>query len=107
VSGLDCGDNSCMFAKDKTGMRTNGGCRCFSNAGFQRSAIGSAIMMLPELLTLREQLKEANEVIGFYAEAKGNCDEDKEYQTSGFIEFKIGKRAREYVSKYATEQEKK
>jgi hypothetical protein len=26
---MDCGDNSCMFAKEKGGMRTNGGCRCF------------------------------------------------------------------------------
>ncbi len=25
---LDCGDNSCRYAKEKTGMRTNGGCRC-------------------------------------------------------------------------------
>lgn len=25
---LDCGDNSCRYAKVKTGMRTNGGCRC-------------------------------------------------------------------------------
>lgn len=25
---LDCGDNSCMFATRKGGMRTNGGCRC-------------------------------------------------------------------------------
>lgn len=25
---LDCGDHSCDFAKDKSGMRTNGGCRC-------------------------------------------------------------------------------
>lgn len=25
---MDCGDNSCMFAKERTGMRTNGGCRC-------------------------------------------------------------------------------
>lgn len=25
---LDCGDHSCRFAKDKSGMRTNGGCRC-------------------------------------------------------------------------------
>ena len=24
----DCGDNSCMFAAVKGGMRTNGGCRC-------------------------------------------------------------------------------
>lgn len=26
--GLDCGDNSCMFAEKRGGMRTNGGCRC-------------------------------------------------------------------------------
>ncbi len=25
---LDCGDNSCNFARDTGGMRTNGGCRC-------------------------------------------------------------------------------
>lgn len=25
---LDCGDNSCLFAKVRGGMRTNGGCRC-------------------------------------------------------------------------------
>lgn len=24
----DCGDNSCLYAKTRTGMRTNGGCRC-------------------------------------------------------------------------------
>jgi hypothetical protein len=26
---LDCGDNSCLFALKKGGMRTNGGCCCF------------------------------------------------------------------------------
>ncbi len=25
---IDCGDNSCRFARKKGGMRTNGGCRC-------------------------------------------------------------------------------
>lgn len=24
----DCGDNSCLYAEKRTGMRTNGGCRC-------------------------------------------------------------------------------
>ena len=28
---LDCGDNSCRFATNKGGMRTNGGCRCLDN----------------------------------------------------------------------------
>lgn len=27
----DCGDNSCRFAVEKGGMRTNGGCRCLLN----------------------------------------------------------------------------
>ena len=27
-AGLDCGDHSCLYAMNKTGMRTNGGCRC-------------------------------------------------------------------------------
>ena len=25
----DCGDSACCFAETLTGMRTNGGCRCF------------------------------------------------------------------------------
>jgi hypothetical protein len=24
----DCGDSSCLYAKERKGMRTNGGCRC-------------------------------------------------------------------------------
>lgn len=28
---LDCGDNLCLFAEQKGGMRTNGGCRCLSD----------------------------------------------------------------------------
>ncbi len=29
VGVVDCCDSSCMFAEKRTGMRTNGGCRCF------------------------------------------------------------------------------
>lgn len=61
MNQLDCGDNSCAFAKTKTGMRTNGGCRCFSNAGFSRSVIQSAHEMLPELLQLRSELSQLKE----------------------------------------------
>ena len=28
---VDCGDNSCLVAWPKGGMRTNGGCRCFKH----------------------------------------------------------------------------
>lgn len=53
---LDCGDNSCYFATQKGGMRTNGGCRCFSNAGFSKGMHGAAREMLLEVLRLREEV---------------------------------------------------
>ena len=58
---IDCGDNSCLFARSKTGMRTNGGCRCFANAGFHRSATMAAKQMLPELLQLRARAEGVRE----------------------------------------------
>ena len=56
---LDCGDSSCQFAKNKGGMRTNGGCTCYEKQGFHRSAIRSAQLMLPEIVRLRAQLAAA------------------------------------------------
>ncbi len=54
---LDCGDNSCYFAKNKTGMRTNHGCRCFDKAGLRtRSTVAAAIEMLPKYLAMQAQL---------------------------------------------------
>lgn len=35
---MDCGDNSCLFARIKGGMRTNGGCRCLDQLGVERKA---------------------------------------------------------------------
>lgn len=54
----DCGDNSCLFVdrSKPTGMRTNGGCRCFRKAGFADSATQAARQMLPELLDLRAEV---------------------------------------------------
>lgn len=54
---LDCGDNSCYFKKSSGGMRTNGGCRCFENAGYSRSATGAAYVLLPEVIQLKEQIE--------------------------------------------------
>lgn len=31
LSKLDCGSHSCIFAKDKTGMRTNSQCLCLNS----------------------------------------------------------------------------
>lgn len=53
---LDCGDNSCFFVEKPTGMRTNGGCRCFESAGFDRSAVSSAKKILPEIIALRARI---------------------------------------------------
>ena len=44
---LDCGDNSCLFASEKGGMRTNRGCRCldvlrYENKGLLRALRGMA-----------------------------------------------------------------
>ena len=33
----DCGDNSCLYAVNRGGMRTNGGCRCDSCEACGRS----------------------------------------------------------------------
>lgn len=54
---IDCGDNSCRFATNRGGMRTNGGCRCFENAGFGPSAVGAALKMLPEITRLRAEVE--------------------------------------------------
>lgn len=35
---IDCGDSSCYFAEDKTGMRTNGGCCCHQKPYFHLHA---------------------------------------------------------------------
>lgn len=35
MSELDCGDNSCKYATNRGGMRTNGGCRCSRNEGWK------------------------------------------------------------------------
>jgi len=43
---LDCGDNSCVYAKKKGGMRTNGGCRCFQDfVGLKRRSIERVIKL--------------------------------------------------------------
>ncbi len=64
INNLDCGDNSCYFATKKGGMRTNGGCHCFENAGYGRSATAAAYKMLPEVIKLRGKLVDIkNEMI--------------------------------------------
>ena len=60
---IDCGDNSCLFCDKLTGMRTNGGCRCFNGRGNKPKpgecqAISVVWRSMPELLdTLNEVMK--------------------------------------------------
>lgn len=54
----DCGSSSCIFSANG-GMRTNGPCRCYENAGFHGSAVMAAKQMLREVLILRAKLNAA------------------------------------------------
>jgi septal ring factor EnvC (AmiA/AmiB activator) len=55
---LDCGDNSCIFATDKKGMRTNGGCRCIPPGQSKLSL--KCQQMVQEITRLKAQLEIAN-----------------------------------------------
>lgn len=57
MNKLDCGDNSCYFAEEKTGMRTNGGCRCFLKAGFSKSLVSAAVELLPKYVKMQQALE--------------------------------------------------
>lgn len=55
---LDCGDNSCMFARQKTGMRTNGGCRCLKDLDYEperRRKVRAHIADLEQRLVAAEE----------------------------------------------------
>lgn len=61
VTPPDCGDNSCYFAVGKGGMRTNGGCRCLSNAGFNKGTHVALREMLLEALKNRQEIADLKE----------------------------------------------
>jgi len=63
VEDLDCGDNSCMFKKTPGGMRTNGGCGCYENAGFSKSNHENMRAILPAYLKLKQENEEMKKLI--------------------------------------------
>lgn len=73
-AGLDCGDNSCLYAENKTGMRTNGGCRCSPKRmkdDLERSR--KACDNLQAQLTQRTaELEAANEKVQFLEKKNSN-----------------------------------
>lgn len=66
---IDCIDNSCLFRNKCTGMRTNGGCRCFNGRGNrpkpgELQAVSKVWRSMPELLdTIDEVVKLLGEVV--------------------------------------------
>lgn len=55
---MDCGDSGCAFAKTRSGMRTNGGCRCLENLGFCRGQTDSLRRMAAEIVSLRKRMSD-------------------------------------------------
>jgi hypothetical protein len=54
--GLDCGDNSCLCAARKGGMRTNGGCRCdISGAVARALACASSVSETTPIVPLVDE----------------------------------------------------
>jgi len=57
---LDCGDNSCRFVSKRTGMRTNGGCRCMSSRQYALSHALDYIDKLQKALEWYEKRANVN-----------------------------------------------
>lgn len=55
---LDCGDNSCLFAKTRGGMRTNGGCQCLESLGFRGGRQRALGQMAAEVVSLRKRVSD-------------------------------------------------
>ena len=60
---LDCRDHSCWFALDKSGQRTNGGCRCLREIpqGLRSQII---VTLQAKVAAAREQCAKTAEEIG-------------------------------------------
>jgi hypothetical protein len=54
---LDCGDHSCWFAEEKSGQRTNGGCRCLSGTLSQKTKM-ELHRMAQENREMKRRIKE-------------------------------------------------
>lgn len=69
---LDCGDNSCYYATNKGGMRTNGGCRCMRNQPEKTQMwLRRKVCNLElEIAQLKEKCTEYEKVIGIYAKSE-------------------------------------
>lgn len=54
----DCGDNSCQFATNRTGMRPNGGCRCLPRGQHEiKNFVESIKSAMKGMLTVIDAVK--------------------------------------------------
>jgi len=63
---LNCGDHSCRFARDKSGMRTNGGCRCLKalDESLRQRIHATFHVLEQEVERLKDQGKTACDLFG-------------------------------------------
>jgi hypothetical protein len=88
IAAKDCGDNSCLWAQNKKGMRTNGGCRCRVDGTLPSALIKLVPSLVDELeaarievdrlgdLCRRQRSAEADTVIALdqvHAELTATC----------------------------------
>jgi hypothetical protein len=77
---LDCGDSLCEFATDKSGQRTNGGCRCWPRVPGEEHYKITAIKVVfaemgAKIRTQEEQLKDMKALVIFLANAYEQASE--------------------------------
>lgn len=65
---MDCGDNSCLFATSRGGMRTNGGCQCIENLQGQLAEANALTERLRSHIKMAEYAADLSE-----ARALENC----------------------------------
>lgn len=78
MGDFDCGDNSCVFATKKGGMRTNGGCACLESVrdSVERMEITTAVRALQDRLARAEKAgKQLSECAKLFGEVKARYPE--------------------------------
>jgi hypothetical protein len=56
---LDCGDSSCQFAVNKSGMRTNGGCSCIEKLVDDATMFKARVAELEQSLTKISDIRDS------------------------------------------------
>lgn len=85
---LDCGDNSCTFLmKPRTGMRTNGGCRCFKYTDIPHEKL-QVIRRYHEIAKSLDLWLELAEAVGGEIELAGSIPARSAMDEESYISFR-------------------